>query len=312
MSVNNIIFKEILKKGYKLEGKTRIWDLSDSKLWYLTPKQSKKYFDAEDDTEYKKYVIDAEVNLIKNNLNFILSKMKAKSYNIIDFGCGNGKKASLFIEEFSKHLNVRYCPIDISPYMVKTASENIRALNIADVFESKWNISSFENLENINSIFRDSSYKNHLILFLGSTMGNFNFNYILELIKKSMKKGDFLLIGNGIISTVTDDLISAYNDKAAINFWIQLMFLLGFKKNEVKYSVKFRNLRIEAYFTLLKDKKIKHNNEIIDFKQGDQVLVGISYKYTKDKFKKILSSFFTKVEISIDKNNTFALALCTL
>jgi len=312
MSVNNIIFNEILKRGYKLEGRTRIWDLSDSKLWYLTPKQSQGFLDVEEDPEYQKYLTNTEVDLIRSNLDFVLSKMKAKSYNVIDVGCGNGKKASLFIGELSKHLNVRYCPIDISSYMVKTASETIRALNIGDVLEFNWNISDFENLENVTSLFRNPSHKHHLMLFLGNTMGNFNHNHILEAIRRSMKKGDFLLIGNGITSTVTDDLIKAYYNKAMINFWVQPMLLMGFKENEIQYSVKFGKSRMEMYFTLLKDRKIKHIDKIIDFKQGDQVLVGISYKYTKTEFKKILSSFFTKVKISTDKNDTYALALCTV
>jgi len=35
--INDLIFKELLKRGYSLEGNTRIWNLADSKLWYLTP-----------------------------------------------------------------------------------------------------------------------------------------------------------------------------------------------------------------------------------------------------------------------------------
>jgi len=40
MKINDLIFKELIKRGYELEGKTRVWDVADSKLWYLTPEQA--------------------------------------------------------------------------------------------------------------------------------------------------------------------------------------------------------------------------------------------------------------------------------
>ena len=40
MQINDLIFKELIKRGYSLEGKTRIWNIADSKLWYLTPEQA--------------------------------------------------------------------------------------------------------------------------------------------------------------------------------------------------------------------------------------------------------------------------------
>ncbi len=312
MAVNNLIFNEVIKRGYKLQGNTRVLDLSDCKLWYLTPKQSQGFLNVEENPEYKKFLTDVEISLIKDNLNFILSQMKAKSYNIVDVGCGNGKKASLFIGELSKHLSIRYCPIDISAYMVNAASDTIRKLNIGDVLEFSWNISDFENLDNVTSLFRNQSHKHHLMLFLGNTMGNFSQNNILETIKRSMKKGDFLLIGNGIITHVTPELIRSYYNKSMIDFWIQPLKLIGFKNNEVEYNVRFINFKIEIYFTILKDKSIKYMEKTIDFKKGDQVNVGISYKYKKNDFKKILTKFFRKVEIITNKEETYALALCTV
>jgi len=312
MPINNLIFNEIIKRGYSLEGNTRVWDLSDSKLWYITPKQSQGFLNVEEDAEYKKSLTEVEISLIKNNLNFILSQLKAKSYNIVDIGCGNGKKASLFIGQLSKHLSIRYCPIDISSYMVNTASETIRKLNIGDVLEFSWNISDFENLDNVTALFRNQSYKHHFMLFLGNTMGNFSQNNILATIKKSMKKGDYLLIGNGIIDKVTPELIKSYYNKAMIDFWIQPLKLISFKKNELNYSSRFVNSRMEMYFTVLKDKTIKSMDKVINFKKGDQIIVGISYKYKKADFRKILGKFFRKVKIITNKEETYALAFCNV
>ena len=45
--INDLIFRELIKRGYSLEGNTRIWNIADSKLWYLTPEQAQSYLDAE-------------------------------------------------------------------------------------------------------------------------------------------------------------------------------------------------------------------------------------------------------------------------
>ena len=45
--INDLIFKELIKRGYSLEGNTRVWNIADSKLWYLTPEQSEAFLDIE-------------------------------------------------------------------------------------------------------------------------------------------------------------------------------------------------------------------------------------------------------------------------
>ena len=312
MAFNNMIFNEILKRGYKEEGKIRVWDISDSKLWYLTSKQSQKFLDMEKDKSYKRAIIKTEVDLIKNNFSSIIEEMKAQAYNIIDIGCGDGKKASQFISKFSNNFNIRYCPIDISPYMIQKALKNIRKLKIGDILESNWNISDFENLDNVTLLFRNPIFKNHFMLFLGNTMGNFASNNILQAIRKSMKKGDFLLIGNGIFKKVNDELINAYYNRSTIDFLIQLILLIGFESKDVEYNVRFVNYRIEVCFKVLVNKTIEHFGKKLEFKKDDLIIAGISYKYTKSELKSILNKFFPKVRLFYNSKETYALALCSV
>ncbi len=137
MEINDLIFKELLKRGYKLEGKTRTWNIADSKLWYLTPKQAQGYLDLIKTKRYKESIIKKEVSLIKNHIKDFLKVLSKTSCNIIDLGCGDGEKASLFIKELTKHMKIRYCPIDISSYMVSKAAKTIRKMNIGEVLEFK-------------------------------------------------------------------------------------------------------------------------------------------------------------------------------
>lgn len=310
--MNDSIFQELIKIKHRLEGKNRVWDLSNSKLWYLTPKQAQGFLNLENNKNYSKSLTDNEINLIDSNFNEILVKLRAKAYNIVDIGCGDGKKASLFIKKLSNLYNIRYCPIDISSYMVKKASENIRKLNISEVVELNWNISDFENLENVTSLFRDSSFKRNIYLFLGNTMGNFKGNIILQAIRKSMKKGDILIIGNGIYNSEFDE-VNSYKTKEIDNFLFPMINLVSIQKEDVTFDCRFidEESRIEMFYILNKNKTIKNNNQTIEFRKGDYIITGISYKYSKPTFKKILNKFFN-IKVFFDKDETYALSLCSV
>ena len=238
MEINDLLFKELLKRGHKLEGKIRVWDLADSKLWYLTPKQAQGFLDLEKTENYRQAIIEKEISLIKNHLHDILGLVSFKTCNLIDLGCGDGKKASLFIKEFNKHLELRYCPIDISSYMVSKAAETIRKLNVGEVLEFKWNISDFENLGNVTPLFRNNQFKNHFMLLLGNTLGNFDREDILHGINSSMAKGDVLLVGNGISNGKNQNWIKDYKDEQINKWLIQIPLNLGLSKNDANYDYK--------------------------------------------------------------------------
>lgn len=311
MKINDLIFKELLTRGFSLEGRTRVWNIADSKLWYLTSSQAQGFLDLEKDENYKKSIIDKEVSLIEKYLPAFLKELEFKSYNLIDLGCGDGKKASLFITEFSKYLSIRYCPIDISAYMVNEAASTIKKLGIGEVLKFKWNISDFENLDNVMPLFRDKGFEHHFMMLLGNTLGNFDRDAILHGIKNSMNKNDVLLIGNGISNGKKDEeWVKDYRDEKINNWLIKVPLQLGLKESDIKYDVRFVNSRVEEFYVLQKATTIKHLGKIINFEEGDMLIVAISYKYTKDKFEENISKFFSSVKIYSDQEESYALAFC--
>lgn len=312
MAINSLIFKELVKRSYTLEGRTRVWNLADSKLWYLTPSQAQGFLDLEDNKDYKKSIIDKEISLIQKNIKGIIKNLPAKYYNIIDLGCGDGKKGALFIKEFnSENKKVRYCPIDISSYMVEKAAINtIRALKVAEMLAFKWNISDFENLINVTPLLREQNFKNHFFLLLGNTLGNFDRNDILDGICQGMGKNDLLLIGNGLKTTFQKAMLKPYEDRLLDYFLVQVLLQIGLDKKGVEYGVRFINSRVEMIYIIKKDKTVSHLGKKISFEKGDIILVAISYKYTKETFEKNLGNFFKDVFVISDSQQTYALALC--
>ncbi len=308
--INDLIFRELIKRGYSLEGNTRIWNIADSKLWYLTPEQAQSYLDLEDEEEYKKKVTSKEIDLINSNAKEILEKFGNEPINIIDIGCGDGRKASMLIEKF-KGSEIRYCPIDISSYMVNKAIERVNKANTVDeVVEFQWNISDFENIKNISTLLRQGKYKKNIFLLLGNTLGNFEINELLYEIRSSMKGGDVLLIGNGLDYRKPEEILTSYDSEYFNKFSIHPLLQLGLKKEDLKFGVRFKNSRIESFYTIKKAKEISFLGRSLKLEVGDQVVVIVSYKYNKEDFSSFMNLYFDDVTVKVSKDESYAIALC--
>jgi uncharacterized SAM-dependent methyltransferase len=310
MAFNDLIFKELIKRGYSLEGKTRVWNIADSKLWYLTPEQAQAFLDLEHDKNYYKDVIQKEIDLINQHVDDMIKKLGKSPVNIIDLGCGDGKKAVLFIEHLKGKVPLRYCPIDISDYMVDKALENIKKVNAGEVVEFQWNISDFENLENIAHILRKGKYKNNLFLLLGNTLGNFEINELLYEIRSSMKEGDYLLIGNGLDNRNVEEILKSYNNNPVNEFLIKILTQVGFSHDDLEFGVRFANSRVELFYTVKADKFIYFQNKKIHFNKGDQILVSVSYKYESGDFRSFMQIYFDDVKFYVSNDDAYALVLC--
>jgi len=256
-TINDLIFRELIKRGYSLEGNTRIWNIADSKLWYLKPEQAQAFLDLESSENYQKEVIQKEIDLINNNIEEIVGKIGSENMNIIDIGCGDGKKAVIFTEHLKGKVKLRYCPVDISSYMVEKAIKKIKAADVGEVVELQWNISDFENIENISILLRQGEFKRNLNLLLGNTLGNFEINELLHEIRSSMRGGDFLLIGNGLDNRNPEEILKSYDTEEVNEFLIHIPLQLGLTKDDVRLGTRFENSRVELYYTVQNSKEIK-------------------------------------------------------
>ena len=311
IKINDLIFKELIKRGYSLDGHTRIWNLADSKLWYLTPEQSRAFLDLEQSEDYQRDVIQKEMDLINNNIKEILKKLGDDPSNIIDLGCGDGKKAVLFLKQLIDKVKIRYCPIDISDYMVERALKNIRTIDIQEAVGFQWNISDFENIENISSLLRkQGEIKRNFFLLLGNTIGNFEITELLYAVRSAMKKGDLLLIGNGLDNRNPEEIIKSYHQKEIDEWLLHVLLLLGLERNEVEYKTRFKNSRIEEYYVIKKNKTIQFQDKKIYFSAGDQIIVAVSYKYDAKDFETYLKIYFKDVTLKTSADGSYALALC--
>ena len=194
--------------------------------------------------------------------------------------------------------------------MVEKAIKKIKEANLGEVIEFQWNISDFENIENISILLKQGNFKRNLTLLLGNTIGNFEINELLYEIRSSMSGGDFLLIGNGLDNRNSEDILNSYNTPEVNNFLIHIPLQLGLSKEDIEFGTRFINSRVELYYTIKKAKTIKFYDKEVVFNKGDQILVSVSYKYNRGDFVSFLNLYFDDVVVKISEDNSYALALC--
>lgn len=309
--VNETIFKELIKRGYSKKNGTRVWDISDSKLWYLTPELSKGFLSLKKYNPYRKNVVDREIALIKKNASLIVNQFGKKSFNLVDLGSGNGTKGEAFIRSIKSNVKFRYCPVDINPYYIETSSEKINALRSPNVASIKPFVSDFENLGNIVGLLRSANYQNNLIMLFGETISHYDINDFLYHLSDSMFRGDTVIIGNGIQkgkNRFTD--IKKYKNALFNDWFIHVMNGLGFGDDEVEYDARFNKVRVEGFYRIKVDKTIQMGNKKVQFKKGDEVVVGIGYKYFDKELKKFCNMYFKQVTLMPDEDGLYCLLVC--
>ena len=310
--INDLIFKELIKRGYSLEGNTRIWNIADSKLWYLTPAQAQAYLDLDSSEEYNQAVSDDEgQKLLEAQSNEIIKWAKNESINIVDLGCGDGKKAASLIKKLGSKVKARYCPVDISSYMVKKAIETFSKENIAEVVEFQYNISDFENLDNVTHLLHMGEYKKNLILLLGNTLGNFEINELLYEIRSSMKGDDLLIIDAAVVDEKIQERTQSQAKNDLVNeFLIKMPLQLGLSRKDLEYNTRFRNYRVEYYYTILNNRKVRFNSKEVIFNKGDQIIVAVAYKYDKEDLISYFNIYFNSVDIHFSEDKSKTVSLC--
>lgn len=312
MQVNDLIFKELIKRGYSLEGKTRVWNIADSKLWYLTPEQAQSYLDLEKSSDYVKAVNHRQgEDLLKKNANMIMAKIKKETaINVVDLGCGDGKKAATLIKELDRRLRIRYCPIDISGYMVQKAIETFSTMKVEEIVEFQYNISDFENLENITPLLTKGEFKRSLYILLGNTLGNFEINELLYEIRSAMLNGDLLLVDTAVVDPkIKEKTEMQSKNKKVEDFLIHIPLQLGLHRNELEYSARFRNSRIEFFFSIKTDREVDFQGKRVRFNAGDQIVVAIAYKHDKEDLKSYFNMYFNEADIILSKDQAQAFIL---
>jgi L-histidine N-alpha-methyltransferase len=164
----------------------------------------------------------AEERLLRRHANEIVARLPAPLI-VSELGSGSGKKTRYLLQTLTKEEPVTYYPIEISPTALALCERELSDINHINVVGTEG--------EYLNGLFevavqRPANYY-LLVLFLGSTIGNFDRDAdlrFLQRVREILNIGDALLLGADLLKP-TKQLLSAYDDPLGVTAAFNLNLL---------------------------------------------------------------------------------------
>jgi len=160
------------------------------------------------------YLTERELEIIEHHWSTVAAAAGRQPFNLVELGAGFSQKSLLFLEHFAKAgLAFRYVPIDISESamagLVESLGERFPHLEVNGLVTDYFN-----GLKWLNRRHR----RRNLVLFLGSSIGNFNHTracFFLRSLWNALNHDDVALIGFDMKKDI-DLLLRAYNDSEGV------------------------------------------------------------------------------------------------
>jgi L-histidine Nalpha-methyltransferase len=239
---------------------------------------------------------------------------------VAELGSGSGKKTRWLLKALARRQPTAYCPIEISPTalaMCKRELGDIDAISIVG-FEREYLDGLAEVAEGRK---RDQSL---LVLFLGSTIGNFDRPAGLEFLRQirgTLREGDVLLLGTDLLKPIPQ-LLAAYADPLGVTAAFNLN-LLGRINRELEADfaleqfehVALFNARARSVEMHLRSKRdqtvtIGAAGFSVKFVEGETIWTESSHKYSKDEVVQMAADTGFQCEAQwVDRDWPFAESL---
>lgn len=208
---------------------------------------------------------------------------------VLELGSGSGTKTRHILNAAASEGPVRYVPIDISRAALENCQATLEGINGVRVepIESSY----------LEGIAQAMSHRNRaervLILFLGSTIGNFrpdDARKFLHCVRRHMHSGDTLLLGADLVKPEAK-LVRAYDDSLGVTAAFNLNLLARINRElEGEFDIdqfthiakyKTRPARIEMHLKSRVAQRIRINalDLELDFARGETIWTESSHKF---------------------------------
>ncbi len=238
----------------------------------------------------------ADQRLLRRNAYDIVSRLPAR-VTVAELGSGSGKKTRWILKALSRNQHTSYCPIEISPAalaMCKRELGDIDSISIVG-FEREY-------LDGLREVAERRKNGEHLlVLFLGSTIGNFDrpagARFLAE-VRKILQPGDALLLGTDLMKP-RPQLLDAYDDATGVTAAFNLNLLArinreldaDFDLEQFEHVAKFNSQArsVEMHLRSLRKQtvNISKSELSVTFLKGETIWTESSHKYFREEVPEI-------------------------
>jgi dimethylhistidine N-methyltransferase len=230
----------------------------------------------------------ADERLLHRHAADIVSRLKPQVL-VAELGSGSGKKTRWLLEALARRQCTTYCPIEISPTALARCENELSGIDRISIvgFERPY-------LDGLLAAAARRAEADHLlVLFLGSTIGNFDRDAaerFLTEVRRILFPGDALLLGTDLEKPLPQ-LLAAYDDSlgvtaafnlnllARINRELDADFDLSAFRHEARYDTERQ--RIEMHLRSLRDQivTIPRSGCSVSFLKDETIWTESSHKY---------------------------------
>src|SRR5437879_5201140 len=153
----------------------------------------------------------ADARLLQTHAQQIVDRLPSPIH-VAELGSGSGKKTRWILEALSRRQRTYYFPIEISPAALAACEKELGHIDMVSIvgYEQPY-------LEGLRTVAEGRAEEDHLlVLFLGSTIGNFDRDAgetLLREMREILQPGDALLLGTALQQDVELQML-AYHGPA--------------------------------------------------------------------------------------------------
>jgi dimethylhistidine N-methyltransferase len=235
---------------------------------------------------------------------------------IAELGSGAGSKTRFVLEAVREPKDVTYCPIDISTSALTKCELELQRTTHVEIHRIE---DSY-----LNGLVRATRLRHEespmLVLFLGSTIGNFDADEALQFcrsVRERLKLGDVFLLSTDLEKSVART-IAAYDDALGVTAAFNLNLLarinrelggnfdLSQFRHVASYNSDYR--RIEMHLRSVSNQTVRlDRNFVVTFREGETIWTESSYKFRPEDIVALAESAGFHCEAQwVDKEWPFA------
>jgi L-histidine N-alpha-methyltransferase len=230
----------------------------------------------------------ADARLLQRHAAEIVERLPSP-VQVAELGSGSGKKTRWILEALAQRQRTYYYPIEISASALAACEKEMGQIDLVSVvgYEETY-------LDGLRAVASRRNDKDHLlVLFLGSTIGNFDRgagDVFLHEVRKTLRPGDALLLGTDLVKDVPTQIL-AYDDPAGVTaaFNLNLLarinrelggdFNLSQFRHEARWNEQERRIEMHLRSTCRQVAHIAEASLNILLEAGETIWTESSHKY---------------------------------
>jgi L-histidine N-alpha-methyltransferase len=258
----------------------------------------------------------ADERLLRRHASDIVERL-APPIAVAELGSGSGKKTRQILEALCRRQRTRYYPIEISPTALAMCERELSDIDCISIlgFEREY-------LDGLLEVAAERRPGQHLlVLFLGSTIGNFDRMAglkFLNQVRRILQPGDSLLLGTDL-EKPSSQLLAAYDDELGVTAAFNLNLLarinrelggdfdLAYFEHVAKINHHTRSVEMHLRSMRRQTVNIAAAELTVEFLDGETIWTESSHKYSPDEILRMASTAGFRCEVQwIDDEWPFA------